>query len=426
MSSLPSAKLSLFVVLAVGSLAVASHAADWSRFRGPNGSAVSDAADIPTKWDDKTNLAWKTSLPGPGSSSPIVVGDRVFLTCFTEVGNRGDTQQMQRHLLCLSLKDGQMLWDKSVPAAQPEDSYSGMLTQHGFATSTPVSDGERVYVFYGKSGVLAYDMTGKELWKTSVGSGSGKNRWGSASSPILYKNLVIVNAAAESKTVYALDMLTGKEVWKSEAPNIYGSWSTPVLVDAPGGKTELVLNAPYEVWGFNPDNGNFLWFAEALEDENICGSLVARDGVVYALGGRGGSAVAIKAGGKDDASKTHTLWKGSVSAYVPSPVLAGDRIFSATDAGLVCLNAKDGTRVFQKRLPDVGRNAIYASPVVVQDKLYITTRNSGVLVVSATGDGEVLEQNRFEDDSDFNGSPAIADGKLLLRSNRALYCVSKK
>lgn len=398
-------------------------AGDWSRFRGPNGSAVSDARDIPTTWSDTTHLAWKTPLPGAGSSSPIIVGDRVFVTCFSGQDASGDVSRLQRHLLCLALEDGRILWERVVPAVQPEDRYSGQLRQHGYATSTPASDGDRVYVFFGKTGVLAFDLNGQELWRTSVGTGSAKMRWGSGASPILYKHLVLVNAAAENKSVVALDKSTGKELWRMEAPNIYGSWSTPILVELPDGKTEMVISAPYEVWGFDPENGDFLWYAEGINDETICGSLVARAGIVYAVGGRAGSAMAIRAGGRDDVTKTHTLWKGSVSSYVPSPVLAGERIFCVNERGILhCLSATDGSLIFQQRLRDAGN--IYASPLVVQDKLYITTRTNGVLVLSTTGSGEVLAHNRLDDDSDFNACPAVTDGKLLLRSNRALYCLS--
>lgn len=398
-------------------------AGDWSRFRGPNGSAVSDARDIPTTWSETTHVAWKTPLPGAGSSSPIIVGDRVFVTCFSGQEASGDVSRLQRHLLCLALEDGRILWERVVPAVQPEDRYSGQLRQHGYATSTPASDGDRVYVFFGKTGVLAFDLNGQELWRTSVGTGSAKMRWGSGASPILYKHMVLVNAAAENKSVVALDKSTGKELWRMEAPNIYGSWSTPILVELPDGKTEMVISAPYEVWGFDPENGDFLWYAEGINDETICGSLVARDGIVYAVGGRAGSALAIRAGGRDDVTKTHTLWKGSVSSYVPSPVLAGERIFCVNERGILHgLSATDGTLIFQQRLRDAGN--IYASPLVVQDKLYITTRTNGVLVLSTTGSGEVLAHNRLDDDSDFNACPAVTDGKLLLRSNRALYCLS--
>lgn len=401
-------------------------AADWLRFRGPNGSAVSNDS-APTEWGDHTNLAWKVELPGPGSSSPIVVGDRVFVTCYSGYGAGGEgnesIEKLTRHLLCLSLADGKLLWTRQVAGGPREDAYSGFIRDHGYATSTPASDGRRVFVFFGKSGMLAYDLDGQELWRTSVGTGSAANRWGSGASPIVYQNLVIVNAAAESKSVIALDGETGKEVWKSPADNVYQSWSTPVLVDTPDGQTEMVLSAPYELWGFEPSTGKFLWFAEAIEDQTICGSVVARDGVVYAVGGRGGSAVAVRAGGKDDVTKTHTVWKGSLSSYVPSPVLAGDKIFCVSERGILgCLNANDGKQVFQQRLRDAG--GIYASPVAIGDKLLFVTRRNGTLVVATTGSGAVLATNKFSDDTDFNASPAVANGRILLRSNKAIYCVA--
>src|SRR5262249_53433204 len=159
-----------------------------------------------------------------------------------------------------------------------------------------------------------------------------------------------------------------------------------VLVDAPDGKTELVLSVPYEVWGFDAQTGDFLWFADGIQDQTICGSLVARDGIAYAVGGRPGSAVAVRAGGRDGVSKTDTVWKKSLSSYVPSPVLAGDRILSVNERGILgCLNAKDGESLFQQRLSGAG--GVYASPVVADGKAYIVTRQNGTFVVS-TGQGE--------------------------------------
>jgi outer membrane protein assembly factor BamB len=152
---------------------------------------------------------------------------------------------------------------------------------------------------------------------------------------------------------------------------------------------------------------------------------VARDGIVYAIGGRSGSAVAVKSGGRDDVSKTHILWKKSLSSYVPSPVLAGDRILSVNERGVVgCLDAKTGEQIFQQRLKNAG--GVYASPVVIDGKAYIVTRRNGTQLLDLTGKGESLAENVLEDDSDFNASPAISDGKLLLRSNRALYCIANK
>lgn len=403
-----------------------SHGAEWSRFRGPNGSAFSEAQNLPVKWSDTENLAWKTDLPGHGSSSPIIWNDRIYITTYSGYGmssqDPGDKKDLKRQLICLSLADGEKLWESEVPSDNPEESFSGFIREHGYSTSTPVCDGERIYVFFGKTGVLAFDLEGKQHWKTNVGTGSAMNNWGSGASPVLYENLVIVNAAAESKALIALDKSTGKVAWKSPADNIYGSWSTPILVDLPDGKTELVLSIPYEIWAFNPTDGEFRWFAEGLEDRVMCGSLVTSQGIVYAVGGRSGSAVAVKAGGVDDVTKTNTLWKKKVTAYVPSPVLAGDRIYSVTERGvLTCLNVADGETIFQKRIPDSG--GIYASPVFADGKLYIVTRTNGTFVVSA--EGEVLSQNQFSDETDFNASPAVVEGKILLRSNEALYCVGK-
>lgn len=404
-------------VLGIVAAFSSAEAADWSRFRGPNGSAVSDARGVPTEWSDSKNLAWKTELPGPGSSSPIIVGDRVFVTCYSGYGTSreaaGDIKQLQRHLICVSLKNGKILWDKPVVSKQSEDRFNGFLQDHGYATSTPTSDGEHVFVFFGKSGVLAFDLDGKQLWQTQVGTGSGMNGWGSGSSPVLFQNTVIVNAAAEAKSLIALDKKTGKEAWRSDADSIHGSWATPVLVDAPNGKTELVVNAPYEMWGFNPENGDFLWFTEGIQDMTICGSLVARDGIVYAIGGRSGSAVAVKSGGRDDVSKTHVVWKKSLSSYVPSPVLAGDRILSVNERGVVgCLDAKTGEQIFQQRLSNA--SGVYASPVVIDGKVYVVTRRGGTVVADFAGSRvNVISENMFKDETDFNASPAVTEGKLL-------------
>ena len=194
-------------------------AGDWPRFHGPDGSGVSlDKQPLPVTWSETENLKWKAKLPGPGSSSPIVVGNRVVVTCWTGYGadpdHEGDEKDLRRHVICLDRDSGKVLWDQTVEPVLPEDPYSGQFTQHGYASHTPVSDGKRIYVFFGKTGVLAFDLEGKKLWQTSVGTGSGSHGWGTASSPILYKDLVIVPASAESKSLVALNQADGKEVWR--------------------------------------------------------------------------------------------------------------------------------------------------------------------------------------------------------------------
>jgi outer membrane protein assembly factor BamB len=330
--------------------------ADWLRFRGPNGSGVSpDSTATPVKWSPKEGVKWKTELPGAGVSSPIIVGDRVFVTCYSGYGvdrqNPGDIQDLKRHLVCVSRADGKILWTKTVDAVQPEDPFTGMgVPAHGYASHTPVSDGENVYVFFGKSGVLAFDMEGNQLWQTSVGTDSDPKRWGSASSPIVHGDLVIVVASAESGALVGLDKQTGKEVWKEESDGVVDVWGTPLLVDVEG-RTDLVLGVPYEFWGLNPETGKLRWYSEAMETDSYNSSVVESQGVIYGIEGRGGGSAAVKAGGKGDVTKDNTVWTGNDSARFGTPLVYDGRIYYFANGVAACINAADGSEIFKGRLP---------------------------------------------------------------------------
>lgn len=442
--------LRVLALAALLPLTTVAQAADWSRFRGPNGNAVSEEKGLPTKWSDsaENGLVWKTSLPGEGASSPVIAGDKVFVTCY-----EGREAKVERSVVCVSRKDGKILWKKPVKGVSSEDSWSGMgVPTHGYASNTPATDGERVFAFFGKAGIYAYDLDGKELWHKSVGTQSDNMRWGSGTSPIVYKNLVIVDAAAESKTIYAFDTKTGKEVWKSPADSLGSSWSTPILAETAAGKQELVVAVPGEVWGFNPDDGTFLWYCEGPRTIAACASAVAKDGIVYVVGaqggGGGGEAVAIKTGGKDDASK-NIVWRASSGSYVTSPVIVGDYLYCVSDQGIAwCLNRADGTSVYKERLSGGaapaggppgggfggggrgrwmgGGSMFYASVVAVDGKLYAVSRNKGTFVLAAEPKYKVLATNLLDDTSPFNASPAIQDGQIYLRSDKFLYCIGKK
>ena len=404
-----------------------AHAADWPNFRGPDGAALSHEVHLPITWGDDENLAWKTELPGAGSSSPIVSGDRVLVTCYSGYGltreQPGNPQDLVRRLVCIGLRDGAVQWDKPVAAVQPEDAYQGMMAEHGYASHTPATDGQRVYCFFGKSGVYAFDFDGNELWHTSVGTGSAILGFGSGASVALYKELVIVNANAESESLIALDKSSGRQVWKTEAKGYRGSWSTPVIVQT-AGNPELVVNMPGEVWGLDPNDGGLFWFSTAQRTGGST-TIAAKDGIVYALGGGpGGTMVtAIRTGGSGDVTESHLLWKETVGSYVPSPVVVDGRLYWVSDQGIVyCLRADSGEQLFRERL---GGGGLYASLVAADDKLYAVTRRNGTVVLAAGPKFEKLAHNRFESDaSDFNASPAIADGRVLLRSNRYLYCIT--
>ena len=423
----PKVLLGAFLGL-IGSLGLmAAAAADWTGFRGPKSLGVSAEHGLPVTWTGTENVVWKTRLPGPGSSSPITSGSRIFLTCCTGYGTgqkQDNPESLRRLLLALDRQNGKILWQQEVPAKLPETPYQGNMTNHSYASSTPVTDGQRVFVFFGKSGVGAYDLDGKPLWQADAGSGT--HQWNSASSPVLYKDLVIVNAAVESNALLAFDKQHGKQVWKT--PGIKGAWGTPVLVEVPGGQQELVLSIPRTILGLDPDTGKELWRCEGIADGYLCPSVVAKDGIVYVVGGRGGiGAIAVKAGGRGDVTATQRLWTQKVGSRVPSPVLHEGHLYWVNDQGGManCLKADTGEIVYQQRLPGAGLT--YASAVAADGKLYVVTRQGGTYVLAAQPKFTQLAHNQIEDDrSIFNASPAVDRGQLLVRSDQYLYCIGAK
>ena len=400
---------------------------DWPQFRGTGALGRSEAKGLPLTWSDEKNVVWKAALPGPGASSPIVLGDRIFITSFTGFATSsrepGEMTNLKRHLLCLNLADGKIIWDTAVPAEMPEQDR--IREGHGYASSTPVADAERVYAFFGKTGVFAFDHSGKQLWKTKVGD--KLNGWGSATSPVLYKDYLIVNASIESDSLMALDKKTGKEVWRANVSN--ESWHAPVFVTAPDGSTEVVAAKNGRVLGFNADTGEALWNVKTGIPWYMCPTPVVQDGIVYVIGGRTpNGALAIRAGGRGDVTASHVVWKVGKGSNVPSPILHdGHLYFAHENLGIVyCLNAKTGELVFEERIePSPGQ--IYASPVMGDGKIYFTGRGGRTVVIAASPKFEKLGENTLESNRGmFNSSPAISGNRILLRSNRALYCLGEK
>ncbi len=397
---------------------------DWPQFRGPGGLGVSTEKGLPITWSQKENLAWKTELPGPGASSPIVVGQRVFLTCYTGYGvpgqPRGDLAQLKRHVLCLNRSDGKISWTKAIEAKQPE---SPTVREHGYAASTPAADGERLYVFFGKSGVFAFDHAGKQLWHADVGS--QVSGWGSAASPVLHGDLVIVNAGVESESLIALDKQTGKEKWR--AKGIKESWNTPLVVTDKVGKTELVVAIAGKLLGFDPATGDQLWNCVTDIGWYMVPSVVAHDGVVYCIGGRSGvAALAVRTGGKGDVTKTHRLWTGMKGSNVSSPVVHEGHLYWMHDnLGIAyCAEAKTGKIVYEERIQGAG--GVYASAALADGRLYFVSRAGRSYVLTAGPKFEQPASNDLSDRSIFDGSPVPSAGQWLLRSDRYLYCVGKK
>jgi outer membrane protein assembly factor BamB len=434
-------------------------AEDWPGFRGNHGG-IAVSQDLPTKVT-KDNTLWKLKMPGVGTSSPITYGDKIFVTAYKGYGTAltkqspgggkkggggggfgkgGAPDAAQKDLrllvLCVDASDGKVVWQKEVTPKFPEVNFTGMFREHGYASSTPATDGERVIAFFGKSGVHAFDMEGKSLWSTDVGDGT--HMWGSASSPVIYGDLVIVNAGIESKKLVALNKTTGKEVWSAKA--LGTCWSSPALVETKDGKTEVVMSWPGKIVGYDPLTGTQKWYCDGIGSGGGGGggkgmggggytssTPVSKDGIVYAIGGGGPTpttSLAVKAGGSGDVNKTHVLWRSKSGSNAPSPVIVGNEL-CWVDGSLTALDLASGKSVASERLYS-GRGE-YVSAVAAGSKIYALTRGDGLFVLDAADKFTTLDHHEFDGDSSiFNASPAISNGKLFLRSNAYLYCIGKK
>ena len=414
-------------------------AGDWPRFRGPDGSGVAvDSDSLPTTWSPTANLAWKTPLPGPGASSPIIVAGRIFVTCYSGYGltqeSPGEIENLVRHLVCIDLQTGKVLWQKDVKAALPEDPYSGIgVTAHGYTSHTPVSDGQNIYAFFGKSGVHAFDMDGTELWQANVGKESDPTKWGSSSSPVVYHNTVIVTASAESQSIIGLDKQTGKQLWRQEAEGLDGMWGTPTLVKIDEDRTDLVMCVAKELWGLDPDNGKMRWFANATGAQQAYSSVILNGKRVLAFTGRGGGSIAIDAGGSGDVSATNTVWTGGETTSFASPVRHKSKVYVISSGVVTVVDETTGEKVKQVRLAGAQQTGgsfgslDYPSPVVVDDRMFYLNGSGQMFVFDLTDELKQVAINRVTSDAEtFWGSPALSDGRLVLRSSKHLYCVADK
>ncbi|HWA99150.1 MAG TPA: PQQ-binding-like beta-propeller repeat protein, partial [Pirellulales bacterium] len=313
------------LVLFTTAVLVAAMGADWPRFRGPGGLATSNETGLPVTWSATKNVVWRVELPGAGTSSPITWGDRIYLTCYSgyamSVDEPGDQENLVRHVLALDRSTGATLWKKDYKAILPESKYSGgNNTWHGYASSTPVVDGERLYVFFGRSGVYCFALDdGRELWHVDVGERT--TGWGSTNSLLLNGDLLIVNASIESSSIRALNRATGEQVWTIE--DVRGARNTPNLVELPGGGGELVVSMPGAplgtIVGYDPHTGKELWRCRGIPDDGyVCPSPVTHHGVVFVIGGRKNTALAVRAGGRGDVTETHELWRTDKGANVAS------------------------------------------------------------------------------------------------------------
>ncbi len=425
------------ILLAASSVLAADD--NWPRFRGPNGLGQTEASSLPTKWSGTENIAWKTPIEGAGASSPVVWGDKIFVTGYTgydRFQKSEDFAELKQHVYCFNASDGALLWDTVVDPDRPQRRGGmGGTRWHGYATSTPVVDAEAVYVYFGNTGVYAYDHDGEEIWQSDPGA--GLDAWGSGSSPVLCGDLLIVNAAPESGKMLAYNKNNGEKVW--EQGDIGRTWSTPVIADS-GDRKEIVLNVKSGVAAYNPENGERLWFCEGAKDY-APGSPIAVDGIVYSTihNTHGGVVTqAIKTGGSGNVKETHEIWRDDKHAsYVSSAVLVGDNLYwpnygarvIANVRGLYCADAKTGEIKYHVKPDAIDiQSTIYAAPLTDGKNIYFSTLENGIFVVVAQPEFELISANKIEtDDSRFTAAPVpLGDSQILLRSDKFLYCIGKK
>ncbi|MFN3191887.1 MAG: PQQ-binding-like beta-propeller repeat protein [Aureliella sp.] len=401
----------------------------WNRFRGANGTGLVDDPSIPNVWNTEENLQWSTKLTGTGSSSPVIAGGRVFLTsCTYTRESNAEISELTRYVSAFDLETGDPLWEKTIEGFLPEDPYIGNgLPEHGYATNSPVTDGQRLYVFLGKSGVHCFNLDGEPLWNRTVGTGSNPKGWGSCASLILFDDLVIVNAAEESNAIIALDGESGEEVWRADSPDLNFAFSTPALAKSDGGELELVVALVGEVWGMNPRTGKLLWYAEVPISGNISPCVIVSNELVYIYGGfRQVGSACIEVGGRGDVTSSHVKWTSKMTSYISTPVLIGDQLFWADDrARCYCQDAKTGEQVARARMPGgLGGRPIYASMINLNGNLLLQSRYDGTFIMEGNESFALVSHNKLGDKSMSNATPAAAGGRLFLRSDEYLHCVA--
>jgi outer membrane protein assembly factor BamB len=383
---------------------------NWPRFRGPSGQGEAVGAVPPIEWNNAgKNILWRTKVPGHGNSSPVVWGDRIFLTSADEKGK-------ERSVHCFDRADGKLLWSRKLPAKPPE---SGVRDKNGFATSTPVTDGERVIVFVGSCGLACFDFAGEQQW--TYADLKIRTIHGTGSSPLLYQDLVIlIQDQNQSDSLFlALDKRTGKVVWKSERDKAM-TWSTPVVVRA-GDRDEMVMAGNRTVKGYDPRTGKELWSLDGPTEE-VIPNIIVGPTLLYSASGRNGPTLALRPGGNGDVTETHLAWRAVRNGpHVPSPALVNGRLYTANDTGIfTCLDAATGKLLFSERVND----QFSASPVISGDLMWFAAESGKTYVVRATDHFEPVAKNDLG--SPILASPAAIDGTLIIRTQDELVCIGRK
>ncbi len=425
-------------------------AGDWPQYRGPNQNGVTHIEGLPTTWSAQSRI-WKCEIPGWGASQPVVKDGRIYVTSFSGYGmthnkgdfkkDPGDPKALKLHLTCVAGTDGKQIWTKEIAPLGPVFPPRSSITLHGYATPSPVVDGDMVYASYGSAGVFACKTAdGEKVW--DMVPGEITHHWGSAASLVTCGDLLIINASSEANTMIAVDKMTGKETWRNDVGMVTKSehnrsWSTPLVLDRPGGGKQIVCLNLSVLCAYNPDDGKTLWTYRT--NQGYSASTPTWEGdIIYAITGSGhgqwnSHALKMKEDGVEQ------LWhnKDNGTGFC-SAVKVGDYIYysaftakerPSSAVGFCCMNAKTGEIVYKEKPENAPKRrkgqGIFAAALAGDGKVYYVTMDGNVYVVDAKPEFRILAINKLEDDETWFNPPLVplAGGHLLLRSDWGLHCV---
>jgi outer membrane protein assembly factor BamB len=430
------------VVLIIVSFSLA-YAENWPSWRGPDGLGISSEKGIPAQWDLSKNVKWKVEVPGLGHSSPIVWGNKIFVTTavnsnpaeanwekgFPMVNRNLDASDISWKVLCYDKETGKRLWEQTAVTRKP---VNGRHIKNSYASQSPVTDGTYVFAFFGDQGMYCYDFNGKLIWSCDLGAFTMRNNWGMGSSPVLYKNYVIQTCDQETgkSFIVALDKKTGKTAWRTERDEL-SSWSTPFVYDK-GARPELIVNATKAVRSYDPETGKLLWECRGPATSITTPVPTFMNGLIIVSSGfireqvrpitafRPGSSgdITLKEG---ETSSNAIVWRQNIGApYIPSPIAYDGRIYVVLDQGFIsCYDAGTGKEIYGKTR--IETTNFSASPVAADGKLFCPSEDGDVYVVKAGDQYQLLAKNSLGEG--IMASPAVSGGSMFIRTIGHLYCI---
>ena len=441
----------LFLLWLAGwSITLAAPAGNWPSFRGPQAAGVADGMQIPDRWDGVRgdNVKWKRRIPGLAHSSPVTWGQQLFVTTavsslgeatfkhglFGEGDASSDRSSQQWKVFCLDTRDGKVLWEALAYEGVPKEKRH---VKNTYASSTPATDGRHVVAFFGSQGLYAFDMRGKLLWKRDLGPldlgayDAPEYEWGTASSPIIYKNLVIVQCDTQKQDLLlALDIETGRTVWKADRDEL-PSWGTPTIYEG-AGRRELVTNASKFIRGYDPETGKELWRLGGSSQITAPTPVWSGNLIVVASGRRPEAPIfVIRAGVSGDitlpkgaTSSTEVAWsRQQRGPYMPTPLIYGDLLYVLGNQGIFdCYELASGKEIYRQRVDHQG-GGFSASPVAADGRLYLSSEDGDIFVVRAGATFELVSTNPMGER--LMATPALADGRMFVRGERNVFAIGR-